>query len=58
MLDRAHGSATPTPAADPRLADWLGYLTEGMALLPEPATVVPDADGDLAYWQLVPDTNS
>lgn len=50
----ADGSVAPTAAADPRLADWLGYFTDGLAVLPEPATVVPGADGDLAYWRLLP----
>ncbi len=47
------GSVTPMPATDSRLPDWLRYLADGMALLPEPATVVPGTDGDLAYWQLM-----
>ncbi|HST49877.1 CapA family protein [Jatrophihabitans sp.] len=48
------GSVDPLAATDPRVADWLRYLVESMAALPEPATVVPGTDGALAYWQLVP----
>ena len=47
------GSVRPLAATDPRLADLLGYLDDGMAVLPDPATVIPGTDGGLAYWQLV-----
>lgn len=48
------GSVVPMAASDPLVEDRLRYLADGMAVLPNPAGVVPSEDGDLAYWHLLP----